>query len=156
LRTGNHRDVVQHPWEESGFCRAQQKAHDIEALRALDEGHAHRDRPPGDEDACEPAPGAKALQQQIARDFEKEITNEEQPGAKAVGHVADTKISIHVQLGEAHRRAVDIGHEVQQHQEGNQPERERANDPSFRIHSLLHNYFCNGWKRFHRALVKTT
>ncbi|MNH30828.1 hypothetical protein D3C79_911430 [compost metagenome] len=43
-------DVVQNAREEPGFGGAEQKAHHIEAVRPLDEGHADGDGAPGDHD----------------------------------------------------------------------------------------------------------
>ncbi|MNE03021.1 hypothetical protein D3C80_955100 [compost metagenome] len=127
-------DVVQNAREEPGFGGAEQKAHHIEAVRPLDEGHADGDGAPGDHDPREPAPCAEAVEHQVAGDFQQEVADEEQPGAKTVGGIAQADVCAHVQFGEADRGAVHIGDQVQQDQEGNQFQRDAADKPQFLAH----------------------
>ncbi len=103
-------------------------------MRALYERHADGDGAPGDHDPREPAPGTEALQHQVAGDLQQEITDEKQPSTQAVGGVADTEVGAHVQLGKAHRRAVHVGDQVQQDQEGNQFQRDATYKPQFLAH----------------------
>ncbi|MNS33055.1 hypothetical protein D3C72_651580 [compost metagenome] len=129
-------DVVQNAREEPGFGGAEQKAHHIEAVRPLDEGHADGDGAPGDHDPREPAPRAKTVKHQVAGNFQKEIANEEQPCAQPVRRIAQADVGAHVQLGEADGGAIHIGDQVQQDQEGNQFQRDATDKPQFLAHEI--------------------
>ncbi len=138
-------DVVQHAREEARLGRPQQKAHHVETVGPGDEGHADGDRAPGDQDAGEPAARAEAVEQQVARHLEQEITNEEEPGTKAVGSVTQADVGAHVQLGEAHRGTVDIGHQVKQYQKRDEFQCDQADEPLLLNHGDVSNCSCNGY-----------
>ena len=75
------------------------------------------DQPPGEHDARDPTPGAEALQQQIGRHFEQEISDEEQSGAKSERRVVQAQGLVHLQLGEADIDAIQKGDEIANDQE---------------------------------------
>ena len=137
-------DVVQHARKESRFGDPQQETHDIEAVRPLHKGHANGDGAPGDHDPGKPAPGAETLEHQVAGDFHQEIANEKQPGAQAIGGIANADIRAHVQLGKAHRGTIYISNQVQQDQEGNEFKRNATNKPEFLAHETVSHCFCYG------------
>ncbi len=72
----------------------------------LDEGHAGRDQAPGEHDPRQPDACADFLQQDVGRDLEQRIADEEQPGAQAVGRSTDAQI--HVRAHEADVHPVDV------------------------------------------------
>jgi hypothetical protein len=69
--------------KESGFGQAEQKAHGIKGPLALYEDHARRNNTPGDHDPRNPHVCAEFLQQYIAGNLEKEITDKEIPAPVA-------------------------------------------------------------------------
>ena len=58
---------------------------------------------------------------QIARDFEREVADEEHPGAEAVDRFAELEVAKHLQPGEADVHPVQICRDVAEHDEGQQP-----------------------------------
>ncbi|MNG96919.1 hypothetical protein D3C79_560050 [compost metagenome] len=137
-------DVVQHPREEARLGGPQQEAHHIEAVGPGDKRHADSDRAPGQQNAGEPATCTEAVEQQVARHFEKKITDEEQPGAKAICRVTQAYVGAHVQLGKAHRRTIDIGHQVKQNQKRDEFQCDQADEPLLLNHGDVSNCSCNG------------
>ena len=121
-------EIQNHAGEEAGLGEPQHDAHGIEAVAARHEHHRHRGDAPEDHDARDPAPGADALQNQVARDLEQEVAEEEQPGAGAIDLGRQSEIGLHVPGGETDVDAVQIRHHVGQEEERHQPARHRGDD----------------------------
>ncbi len=127
-------DVVENARKEPGFRRTEQKAHQVKTLWPLYECHADGDGAPREHDARKPAPGAETVEHQVAGNLEQEVANEEQPRTQTVRGVTNADVGAHVQLGKADCRAVHVGDQVQQDQEGNQFQRDAPNKPQFLAH----------------------
>jgi hypothetical protein len=97
-------------------------------------------RPPGEQDARDPAPRADPGQHQVAGHFEQAVAEEENAGAPAERVSAQAEVLVHGQGGEADIDAVDIGQHVQGHEQGHEAPEDLA-------HHLL---FVDG---FHRCLL---
>jgi hypothetical protein len=93
---------------------AEQEADDQEARGSRDKGSEARDNTPGDHDARDPDSRADFFQDQIARNLEQEITEEENSGAPAIDVGAEAQILVHGQCGDRDVAAVDIGDAVGQ------------------------------------------
>ena len=89
-------DIQNHAREKSSFCDAEQKAHDIERGRALYECHAGSNQTPGDHDSCDPEPGADAMENEIAWNFEQKVSNEENTCAETVDSSAEPEVIVHL------------------------------------------------------------
>lgn len=83
----------------------------------LDEGHASGDQAPGQHDAGQPDSRADFLQEDVGGDFEQRVTDEEQPGAEAVGGSADAQVMFHVGADEADVHAVDVVDDEHDHEQ---------------------------------------
>jgi hypothetical protein len=86
--------------EETGFHDTEQEAQDVEADWPLDEHEGGCDNAPGHHDAGQPPLRPDPVQQQVARDFEDGVADEEEPGAKGVRSSANAEISLELLLGE--------------------------------------------------------
>jgi hypothetical protein len=102
--------------EEPGFGRAQQEAQDVEHVHAGHEHHAGGNDAPGDHDARDPDLRAHFVQDDVAGNLENEVADEEDAGAQPVHRFAELQFLQHLQLGEAHVHAVQVGHHVAHHQ----------------------------------------
>jgi len=75
--------------------------------------------------------GAEFLQREIARHFENEIADEEDPRAPGKDQRRELQVRVHGQRGEAEIDAVEVGKEVGQHQERDQPPGDRTDGGGF-------------------------
>ncbi|MNP07145.1 hypothetical protein D3C76_991590 [compost metagenome] len=74
----------------------------------LDEGHAGGHQAPGEHDAGQPDARADSLQEDVGRDFEQRIADEEQAGTKAIGRGTDAQVVLHMGTHEADVHTVDV------------------------------------------------
>ena len=105
--------------KEAGLRDAEQEAQDVEAGRTLHERHRRRDQAPGDHHPRDPDPRADLVQDDVGGHLEQKVAPEEDAGAKTVDGRRQADVLVHRQRGEADIDAVDEGHEVEQHDEGN-------------------------------------
>src|SRR5579864_4509973 len=91
------RQIDDHRWKEAGLGRSNEKAHQIELPGGVYEGHQHRQQPPGNENARNPAASAPAFGDQGAGNFQQEITDEENSGSEADDVVAEAQVVWHLQ-----------------------------------------------------------
>ena len=109
------RQVVQHPRREARLHRADDEAQRVELPLGGDEHHGRRREPPRDHDACDPAPCADAVQQQVAGHLEDHVADHEQAGAESVGRVAQGQRALQLELREADVDAVEEREQVADH-----------------------------------------
>src|ERR1700738_678236 len=95
-----------HAGVEASLGGAEQEADNQEARGSRDKGGEAGDDAPGDHDARDPYPHADLFQNQIARNLEQEIAEEEDPRAAAVDIGAETKVLVHGQRGKGTYAAV--------------------------------------------------
>jgi hypothetical protein len=74
------------------------------------------------------ANAAETIQKNIGGNLEQEVANEEQSRAQPKSGFTQTKCLVHVQLGEADIDAIEIGYEIAQDQERNEPRHHLADD----------------------------
>ncbi|MNL43510.1 hypothetical protein D3C87_1660250 [compost metagenome] len=60
------------------------------------------------------------MQDDVARHFAQEVTDEEHAGTQPVDHFAKRQVVHHLQLGKADIDAIKVSAQVAQHQEGHQ------------------------------------
>ncbi len=75
------RHQEQHAREEAGFAKAEQEAQDVEHRGVLRIGKRDGDGTPGNQNTGEPFAGAETVEEEVARHFEDEVTDEEQRSA---------------------------------------------------------------------------
>ena len=115
------RQVIDDAREEAGLGGAEQKAQHVETGGALHEHHAGRHEAPRDHDARDPQPGADAGEDDVARNLEQRVADEENAGAEPVGRRRETERGVHLQRREADVDAIEIRDDVEQEQEGDEP-----------------------------------
>ena len=64
---------------------------------------------------------AKPRQRQIAGHLEKEISGEENPRAQTIDFVAESQLPFHLQGGESDVDSIQVGDDVKEKKEGQQP-----------------------------------
>jgi hypothetical protein len=95
-------------------------------VRGFHKHHAGGERAPRDHDARDPQPRADALHDEIARNLEEDVADEEHAGAEPVDHVAETEIGLHLQRRIADVDPVEIVDDVAGEQIRNQAARHFA------------------------------
>ena len=96
-----------------------------------DERHAGGDEGPGHHNPGEPQSRADLVQDDIARHLEQHIAEKEDAGPKAVDGLAECKLVLHLQLGEADIDAIEIGGEVAKEEKRDQAPSDLAEDIVF-------------------------
>ncbi len=128
-------EIQDHSREEAGFGETQQDTQRVEARGALHQGHGHGHDPPTDHDARHPDARSHPLEDEVARDFEKKVAEEEEAGAEAVGRVADPEIPLHVAGGERDVDPVQVGDHVAQEHEGHEAPDHLSEHPALTVFS---------------------
>jgi hypothetical protein len=100
----------------------------VERRDVRDEHRRHRHEPPHDHDPRDPQPRAHALEQQVARNLEDAVAEEEQSGADPVRGVAQMQVALQRVRGEPDVDAVDVGDDVADEGEGDEPPRDARDD----------------------------
>ena len=98
--------------KETGLGRAEQEPDDKEAPSVPDQRHGGREQPPGHHNPGNPKPRPEPLERQIARHFEEEVPEKEDPGAPAEHCRSETEIAVHLQRGKADIDAIQVANEV--------------------------------------------
>ena len=107
------REIDDEPRIESRLRGPQQKSRQVELAGRTHEADRDRAKTPGDQDASDPLPRAPALYDQGAWDFEEEVAEKKDPGAKAEDRFRELQVGGHGQLGKAYIGAVQVGDDVQ-------------------------------------------
>ena len=87
---------------------------------------------PADHDPADPQAGAHPVQNHVAGHFEEEVADEEDACAEAVDRFTEAQIVEHLQLGKSDVDAIEVGDQVAQHQERQEPPRDLAIGSFFR------------------------
>ncbi len=106
--------------KESGLGHAQQEAQHDEADRPGGRGHQAGDDAPGDHDASDPYARAGTMQDHVAGHFEQRIAEEEDARAQAEPVGRQAQVLVHGERSEGDVGAIDVGHQVAQHDQGQQ------------------------------------
>ena len=112
--------VEQHAGEEAGLGDAEQHPQQRERGVALHEGHGGGEQAPGHHDARQPDPRPDPVQDQVARQLEHRVADEEDARREGEGRLRDPGRELERLLGVCHVGAVEIGQQVHQHQERHQ------------------------------------
>src|ERR1700674_3699294 len=107
-------------WKKSSLGNAKQKTNNVEACLAHHEGLGPRYDAPGDHDAGNPDPRAEFVEREIARHFDKEIPNEENPRRASESRRAEPQILAHRGVGKADIDAIKNRDEIADNQEREQ------------------------------------
>ena len=97
-------EIINDAGIKARFCRAEDKAHDVQLDGIVDEHGTRGNEAPDEENGGNPAPCPQPGQNDITRQAKEEITDKKEPRAKAIGRRSDAQILIHRQ-----RRDADIG-----------------------------------------------
>src|SRR6202021_1836405 len=79
--------------------------------------------PPTDHDARDPAPRADLIEQEVARDLEGGVAEEEDSGGQAELRGRQAELLVHRQRGDAEAGAVEIIKEIGDRQQRHEPDR---------------------------------
>ena len=79
----------------------------------MDERHSDADDSPGDHDAREPATRAPFFDDDRTRNFEQEVTGEENSGTEAEHAIVEAQLPRHLERGRGNIRAVEESDDVE-------------------------------------------
>jgi len=99
---------------------------DVEGDVVGDEHHEGRDRAPGQGDPGDPAPRAHPVHDEVAGHLEQRVRQEEETGAQTERGRADAHVRLQVGLCQGDVGPVDVGHEVGEAEERQQPQQRLA------------------------------
>ena len=122
--------VVEDAREKARLRRAEEEAKDIETLHARDEHHGHGDDPPEHHDARDPHAGPDARQDHVARDFEEEVADEEDPRPEAEDVRFEIQVVGHAKLRHTHIDPIDVGDRIEQEQVRKEAPGDLVEDPA--------------------------
>ena len=113
--------VHDHPGEEPSLRQAEQEPHGVELKRCFHERRRSSQDPPSDHDPTDPLPCAPLFDQKRAGDLEDEVADEENSGTETHHLVVEGRHVLgHLDRGQGHVDAVDVGDRVAQEQERKQ------------------------------------
>jgi hypothetical protein len=100
------------------------EAHHIKHGGRGDEHREAGNDAPRDHDPRDPDARADLVQDDVAGDFEDEITEEKDARAEAIDGIAQAEIGGHLQLREAHVYSIQICHHITKQQQWREPPRD--------------------------------
>ena len=92
------------------------------------EGHQGGDDSPADHDAGDPESGSRAVEDEVSRNLEEEVTEKEDAGSGGEDGIREPRNLMHGQFGEADIDSVYVGEDVAGEENGDQPEGNLAID----------------------------
>src|SRR3984957_11968013 len=107
------RQIDEDSGEKPRLSEAQQESQRIKLRRGMDERHSDADDSPGDHDAREPATRAPFFDDDRTRNFEQEVTGEENSGTEAEHAIVEAQLPRHLERGRGNIRAVEEGDDVE-------------------------------------------
>src|SRR5205807_8742769 len=119
LRRRPQGQIKQDARKETGFAGAQQKSQNVEVPIGRDERCQRAADAPYYHDAKQRFSYADFLEDQVARDLQKNVTEIKDAGAETVDRFGEPQILHELQLGKADIGPIDEGDQVAQHQERN-------------------------------------
>ena len=123
------REIDDYAGKKSGFGGAQEEAQSIERVGVASTARKTSmprkpiivaTMPQATMMPRKPFPRAPALDDQVPGDLEQKVADEEDPRAEADDGIVEAEIALHLQLGDAQVGAVDVGKQIDQHQERHQ------------------------------------
>src|ERR1700738_4729372 len=119
--------------EKTCLGKTEQQPEPVKRPRGIHEDHHRGNYPPRDHDPCDPQARTKLLHQDVARDLENKISNEKNARSQPVNSIADRwKIRLHLQLREADIHSIEVGSDVADEQQRNNPPSDFSIDTRFR------------------------
>jgi len=125
-------EIKDYAWEKAGLGHAEKKAEDVEGGDAVAEGHQGGDDSPTDHDAGDPESGSGAVEDEVSRNLEKEVTEKENAGSGCENGIREPRNLMHGQFGEADIDSVNVGEDVAGEEDGDEPEGNLAIDRRLR------------------------
>ena len=96
------------------------------------EGHQGGDDSPTDHDAGDPESGSRAVEDEVSRNLEEEVTEKEDSGSGSEDGIGEPRDLVHRQFGKADVDPVDISEDVTGKQDRDEPEGNLAIDRRMR------------------------
>src|SRR3989449_7592383 len=93
---------------------SQQKPHGIKLVRRPDKGHPHRDEPPRDHDASDPAPCTPTLHDEGAGNFQNDVAEGEDACPESNYAIVEAEIVRHLQGRSGKIVAIKVSNHVEQ------------------------------------------
>ena len=141
--------IKDHAGKKSGFGGAQQKAQKVKAARAGDKNHRRRNNSPDHHDYSDPLARANPSQRQVAGHLKKEISRKEDARAQTIDFIAEAQLPLHLKGGKTDIDSIQVGDDIKQKQEGQQPPGKLGDDSGAEVYS------SQGWHR-ERCVRNTT
>jgi len=92
------------------------------------EGHQGGDDSPTDHDAGDPESGSRAVEDEVSRNLEEEVTEKEDAGSRGKNSIREPRNLMHGQFGEADIDSVYVGEDVAGEENGDEPKGNLAID----------------------------
>ena len=115
------RQIVDEPRKESRLGQTQEKPERVKAGGAADEHRRRRHQPPRNHDARNPPARADAGEDDIARNLEGHVAQEEDACTEPVGPRRKSERLIHLQRCEPDVDPIQVGDDIQKKEERNEP-----------------------------------
>ena len=115
------RQIQDNPRIIARFGKSKQDARRVQLMDALDQTGQRRNQSPAQKNSRNPHACPNLVHHQIAGNFEKEISDEEDSGGDSILLAAQAQILVHGQLRKTNIHAVDHRDDVKQEQVGDQP-----------------------------------
>jgi hypothetical protein len=96
-------------------------------MDTVHEAGQHRHYSPANQDSGDPHPRSDFVQQQVAGNFEEEISEKENPEDQSVLLAGDGQFPIHRQRGKPNVDAIEKGNDEKQEDKGKNPHPQFAN-----------------------------
>ncbi len=114
-------EIQNHAGKEPGFRDAEQKADCVELRWVMHEGGTSRDDSPGNKHSADPDPRTHPMKNDVARNLEQKISEEKNTCAESIYTVAEFQVAHHLQFCKADVHPVDIGDDVAEEQNRQNP-----------------------------------
>ena len=107
-------EIHDDPGEKTRLRQSQQKPYRIELMRCVDKGYPHRDEPPRDHDAREPAPCTPTLHDDGAGNFQNDVAEGEDARPEPNYAIVEAEIVRHLQGRSGKIGAIKVSNYVKQ------------------------------------------
>ena len=114
--------------EKARLGYPKKKTENVEGGGVVAEGHQGGDDSPADHDAGDPESGSRAVEDEVSRNLEEEVTEKEDAGSRGKNSIREPRNLMHGQFGEAYVDPVDISQDVTGEEYGNESEGNLAVD----------------------------
>src|SRR5262249_5166333 len=113
--------------EEPGLTDPEQETGEVELGDRTGEPHQHGDDAPAHEDPSDPDPGADPVEQEVARNLEQAVAEEEDADEESERLARDPELAVHRERREADVDPIEKRNDVQREEHRQEPGSNEAN-----------------------------